>query len=1110
MGGIGKFDKNIPRIAPRPEPSETFRQNIQCLDGIWEFCHRSKEEVCKSDGPAEGNNWNCIEVPSFISATADRAEGFTGVYSYRRTISLLLEWEDTVKILKFEGINGHAKVYVDEKLTGEHRNGFLTWTMDITEACRGKKQITLQVDVEELTERIGTFYHGGIIHSTWLYLLLKTYISMLHMSVSLDEEYKDAVLTTDYSVQASLPDCMAEGTLLDPFGMVVPEGGFCKSLSGSEIDERVSVKILSPLLWDAEHPRLYTMCIRICQGGAVLETVEKKFGFRQIERRANQVFVNGREVKLRGVCRHEVSALHGRCITPELIERDVKLFKEANCNYIRTSHYSPSEYFLDVCDREGIYVEDELGLAFIAKNTDFTQRDPGETERFFSHFREAMARDYSHPCVLIWSLCNESFGGYNFDQLNRLVHETDPTRLTKFSYPMTMQLEHEPVDVWSIHYTNQDVDLSEKRDNVSVGAAEGKDVPVLHDEYAHIPCYNREEHRRDPNVRNFWGESIKRFWDKIWNTKGALGGAIWAGIDETDVYSGGNTQLEWGIIDIWRRRKPEFYLVRKAYSPIVIHGRVAKQTSDKLMVIEVENRFCHTDLSETSVHWKVGEKSGTVSGPQIPPRCTGVLCLKEIPEGETLELLWRDAWGRCVDEYSLQLKNSGIPETRETDLARIKKEPLLMESWKVRNENHQAVFTWREDQVIFDRETARIQEGRHAGKLVLIGGPDLNMNGVQLGRWRKEEFRILEGEEPAAVMKGWYGKKVKVTFTMRFMRNGEILSTYHIDKLGLSMPDRMKLRVSVSPGGLNEIGQSFLCAPNMDALTWERRGAWTVYPKDHIGRNQGTAYRFSRGSVFGQEPEIAWKDEMQNWILNGKYDVKYLGTNDFRSQKENINWSVLWDSQKKSGLTVFSEGSHSVRVQVEEPEEGMISCLDEQIRYTGEWSCQDDPRAGEEYREMWAKKPGCAAEFSFDGTGIIWYGPVDLVCGCARVYVDNVLMDARIIQRVAGVDFPGSADGYDKKFHYPIYSVEGLPQGRHTIRIEALGDGTVDSQDTYIILEKFRILKDGNPEPVRFYINNRCAYPFISWGNYCRPPIMIQEGYENHAVIRLEAYFPEK
>src|SRR5699024_278811 len=119
-------------------------------------------------------------------------------------------------------------------------------------------------------------------------------------------------------------------------------------------------------------------------------------------------------------------------------------------------------------------------------------------------------------------------------------------------------LSHEPVDVWSIHYTNQDVDLSEKRDNVSVGLMEGKDVPVIHDEYAHIPCYNREEHRRDPNVRNFWGESIKKFWDKIWNTKGALGGAIWAGIDETDVYSSGNTQLEWGIIDIWRRRKPEF------------------------------------------------------------------------------------------------------------------------------------------------------------------------------------------------------------------------------------------------------------------------------------------------------------------------------------------------------------------------------------------------------------------------------------------------------------------------------------------------------------------------------------------------------------------------
>ena len=205
----------------------------------------------------------------------------------------------------------------------------------------------------------------------------------------------------------------------------------------------------------------------------------------------------------------------------------------------------------------------------------------------------------------------------------------------------------------------------------------------------------------------------------------------------------------------------------------MIHGRAAKQTSDKITVIEVENRFCHTDLSETSVHWQVREKSGTVSGPQIPPRCTGVLCLKEIPEGETLELIWRDACGRCVDEYSLQIKKTGILEERETDLAQIKKESSFMESWKVRNKNHQVVFTWREDQVIFDRETARIQEGRHAENLVLIGGPDLNMNGVQLGRWRKEEFRILEGEEPVAVMIGWYGKKVKVTFIMRFMKNGK-------------------------------------------------------------------------------------------------------------------------------------------------------------------------------------------------------------------------------------------------------------------------------------------------------------------------------------------------
>ncbi len=1088
MNKIGIFDREIPRLAPKPEPSKQQYQNVQCLDGIWEFCHLGEE----------AGTWHAIQVPSYIGDYADEADGFTGRYSYRREIRLLPEWGGTRKLIKFEGVNGFTKVYADGELLAEHKNGFLTWTVDITDACSGKEKILLQVDVDETQDRVGSFYHGGILHSVWLYLLPQTYISMLHLSTEMDESYKNARLTVDYSAQAHLEGCEVEGRLLDPYGMEIPEAYFCESIRDSVWDGRIQREISSPSLWDAEHPWLYTMQLRVCRKGAVLETVRKKFGFRQIERRANRVYVNGKEIKLRGVCRHEVSPLHGRCLTREMIDEDVRLFKEANCNYIRTSHYSPSEYFLDACDREGIYVEDELGLAFIAKSTPYTQRDPGETGRYLSHFQEAMARDYSHPCVLIWSLCNESFGGYNFDLLNRYVHRKDPTRMTKFSYPMTMQPEHEPVDVWSIHYTNQDVDLSEKRDNVSVGLMEGKDVPVIHDEYAHIPCYNREEHRRDPNVRNFWGQSIKRFWDKIWNTPGALGGAIWAGIDETDVFTGGNTQLEWGIIDIWRRKKPEWYLVRKAYSPVVIKARAVQRRADKSVEIEVENRFCHTDLSETEVLYTAGNISRRVHGPQAAPGCTGVLCLQDLPQdGGTVTLRWTDAFGKSVDEYCLQLTDSGKREIPQQDTQED-------QNWEIRRTEDTVVFIRRESRLTFDIRTARIREGSVGGERILVGGPDINMNGVELGSWKKEKFEVSKSGVPAVTMSGWYGSEAKVTFRLRFCPDGKIHMTYHIDKLNISMPDRIKLRVSVTPGGLNEIGVSLDAAPGMDTLSWRRKGQWSVYPQDHIARTEGTALRYSRGSVFGQEPQIPWKDEMKSVVLNGKYDVDYRGTNDFRSQKEHIYEAHLMKSSSKEGLTVLSDGSHSIRAEVQEPEALIVSCRDPRVRYSGKWEEMEDPRRGASYREMWSEEPGSFAELTFEGTGIVWYGPVDVICGYARVWIDNQAVDDEILQRVNGVDFPGSADGYDKKYHYPLYSVNGLAYGTHTIRIEPLGKGSRESQAPYIIIEEFRILDGTRPEPVRLYINNDYNYPMISWGNYRKEPILVQEGYENQAVFRLD------
>ena len=496
-----QFPKSI-RLAPKPFAVAGLREPVVSLDGVWEY--RAGDDLAALAQDRDQSGWKAVTVPSFMNANRRVGPGGAGRYAYRREIALAEEWAEHALYLRFKSVNGFCEIFIDGVSAGRHENGFLAFGLDITPFVRGKKSAVLTVTVDEQSDTVSTFSVGGIMRGVALYVLPKVYVSMLRAVPAFDSQFRHATLTIAYALSGLAGAATLTARLLDPMGAVAAEktlqpvhpDGFC----GDD-----SLSVCDPLPWDAEHPWLYTLCLRLESGGQIAQEVRLRVGLRQIHRAGSRLYVNGQEVKLRGVCRHEVSALHGRCLTPELIQKDVALFREANCNYIRTSHYPPSEYFLDLCDEAGLYVEDELPLAFIARTLPYTQRDPAQTQRYLSVFNELYARDASHPSVLMWSLCNESFGGYNFDLLNRYAQQLDKTRPTKFSYPMTMPQEHAPVDIWSVHYANWDDDLAAKRDNVSVAGAPGKDMPVIHDEYAHVPCYNRTEHRRDPHVQDLLG-----------------------------------------------------------------------------------------------------------------------------------------------------------------------------------------------------------------------------------------------------------------------------------------------------------------------------------------------------------------------------------------------------------------------------------------------------------------------------------------------------------------------------------------------------------------------------------------------------------------------------
>jgi len=1055
----------ILRLPPKPTMTTGVSQPIVSLNG----------------------KWGDITVPSYMSADRKTMQGKPTKYTCKREVTMLDEWADKNLYLRFETVNGFCEIFIDGVSVGTHKNSFLAFGFDITPYVKGKDKFEIAVEIQEHMDKLLSFSLGGILRGVALYILPDVHYTSLRTVTIFDHQFRHAELKVTYALNTIAPDVETVAVLYDPFGMYVTEKILncpnAESLYGEDI-----LPVANPIPWDAEHPFLYTLHLQIKRSGHILEETQLRIGIRQVDRKGNRLYVNGQEVKLRGVCRHEISPLDGRCLTPEMILADVKLYKEANCNYIRTSHYPPSEYFLDLCDEYGIYVEDELPFAFVARTLDYTQRDPVHSARYIDVFNEIYERDTNHPSVIMWSLCNESFGGYNFDLMNRHAQKIDPTRPTKFSYPMTMAEEHAPVDIWSIHYSNLEGDIAAKKDNVSVAGAPGKDMPVIHDEYAHVPCYNRTEIRRDPHVRTFWGVGLKKFWDKIWNTDGALGGAIWGGIDDTDVYRGGSSRLEWGIIDIWRRKKPEHYMTRKAYSPI----RLEKININGRECLTVMNWFCHTNLNEVTLLWQFSGETHQMRGPDVEPGGTVTIEFPIAPHnGIEIKLEFIDAAGNIVDEFV-------FPSSLDVNISATASSPLVLK------EDEDSIAVQGESFFIkFSKKTCQIETGEVKGQPVLTGGPILHMPYYRLGSWQPKSISASHKDNIVRVdIKGAYENTAEASFILWIKPDGTIHVEYIIEKLMRQLPHREKLRVGVDCGGLDELGVVFISAPEMDQFHWHRNGCYPWYPDDHISRNTGIAPRFSKGSRFAKEPSIPWSLEMKNFITNGKYDVDYKGTNDFRSLKENIYSASLY--RDASSLSAVSDGKHSVRLEVDEPEALLIHASDMRITYTGTWAAVEDFRGSRAGIEMYSNTPGSAAEIEFDGTGIVWYGSVDVINGIARVYLDGKLMDDNISQRVAGVDFPGSAAGYDKKYDFPLYSVDGLPEGRHKLKIEVTGEKAPDASGSYVVVDHFRIIRKRGEEPVRFAVLNDFNYPHIAWGNYTKPPIIVHDGYKNHVTIRLE------
>ena len=607
------------------------------LSGTWQFRY------------SPDSKWDKIQVPG-EPAMQGYAIEHDKPFTYRKSFTVPADYAGKHTILRFDGVYSYARLFVNDTFVREHHGGFTRWDTDVTPFVRPGKKNEIRLEgterLDDISYASGYAHHpiGGILRDVTLFALPETCLYDFYAETHLDAAYEDAVLKIGYSSPV-VGGAEVAYTLADPSGRRYPLAQSRFPLKeGGNMNE---LPVKNPLKWDAEHPNLYTLTVTLSKDGKEIGRFDRRIGFRDVKIEKDRMLVNGMPVKLRGACRHDIHPTLGRTTTAELDSLDVILFKRSNMNFVRTSHYPPTERFLEYCDRYGIYVESETAVCFVDT---YRQKNyaPGKTQdsaeftpRYLSQCREMVKSFRSHPSILFWSIGNESVYGTNFQQCWDWVKATDKTRPVIFSYPGSVG-EKEPVyDILSMHY--QDVNGNLNQWNRSTHGFQGEGIPALFDEWAHPACYTYATLQEDPNIREFWGHSIERMWSGLFDAPGGLGGAIWGYVDETfmlpepkvgtafwkefartakpEDYQGKCVGYgEWGIVDVWRREKPEFWATKKAYSPVrLMTTEVASFLSGQRLLLPLYNCFDHTDLDEIKIRYtyKGVEKEESPLGRQI-------------------------------------------------------------------------------------------------------------------------------------------------------------------------------------------------------------------------------------------------------------------------------------------------------------------------------------------------------------------------------------------------------------------------------------------------------------------------------------------------------------
>jgi beta-galactosidase len=602
-------------------PTDFFRTDYDESKGNWnvEFIPNNWEmhQWCVEYIPNSQKQYQVgYGVPVYVNTTNDfdnsqlpkvPVKG-NAVGSYRKWVEIDKSWKGRQVIINIGGAKSCFYLWVNGKFVGYSEDAKTNSEFDITKFVRFGEQNLIALQVFKWSD--GSYFEcqdfwrlSGIERSITMYAQPKTHIYDYKVVAGLDSTYKNGILDVDvvvenleeyddtkhFNIGVSFPDLHNEALIIYQYPFEIQKN----TIGKQNIHYQIKVSDIHP--WNAEHPHLESVEIWLMGNDRSIDVASLKIGFRNIKVEDGLLKVNGVPVTIRGVDRHEHDPKTGHVVSEDRIVQDLRLMKANNINTVRTSHYPNCPEFYYWCDYLGLYVIDEAnaeshaqgyGEKSLAKRADFKEATVARTRNMYE-------RDKNHPCIISWSLGNESGNGICYEAAYDWLKAKDSTRPIQYE----RALYDRNTDIVTIMYPSVDY--------LSKYAQKKQERPFIMCEYAHA-------------MGNSCG-GLSNYWDTIYKYPQLQGGCIWDWVDQgllthdaqgREFYAyGGDFGVNMpsddnfcinGLVDPDRKPHPQLAEVRKVYQPIKI-----EMVDPDSLRFRIINRFDFSNLNEYTLLYRL-------------------------------------------------------------------------------------------------------------------------------------------------------------------------------------------------------------------------------------------------------------------------------------------------------------------------------------------------------------------------------------------------------------------------------------------------------------------------------------------------------------------------